>query len=82
MQQVPYFPNSKNSENLPHCKEFIRVDCIQISRIYHILKFLGKSFSSSKLSVLKRQLITSKISMAKAILDIFIETKDAKPCFR
>jgi hypothetical protein len=53
----PHFPNSKNSENLPHCKEFIKVDCSQISRFYYILTFLGKLFSSSKLSDLKQQLI-------------------------
>jgi hypothetical protein len=56
MQQDPYLINFNNSENFPHCKEFINVDCFQISRFYHMLTFLGKLFSSSKLSDLKQQL--------------------------
>ena len=48
------------------------------STLYHSLTFLGNFFNSGKLSVFNRNMYTSKISMAKAILDFFIETKDAK----
>ena len=50
----------------------------KVSTFDHILTFLGNSCNIDKLSVLKQQLIYLKISMVKAILNIFIEIKDAK----
>ena len=48
------------------------------STFYHFLTFLGNFCNSGKLSVLKQQHVYLQISMAKAILDIFIENRDAK----
>ena len=47
------------------------------------MTFLGNFCNSGKLSVFSNSnMYTSKISMAKAILDIFIETKDAKHYYK
>ena len=50
----------------------------KVSTFYHILTFLGNFCNSGKLSVLNSNMYTCKISMVKAILDVFIENKDAK----
>ena len=78
MQQGPYLINSKNSENLPHCREFIRACCVKISRIYDILTVLGNFCTNSKLSVLKQQLINLQTEHGKGYNWHFIELKDAK----
>ena len=50
----------------------------KVSTFYHILTFLGNFCNSDKLYVLPQQLIYLQNKHGKAILDIFIENKDAK----
>ena len=50
----------------------------KVSTFYHILTFLGNYCNIGKLSVFKQQHIYLQDKHAKAILDIFTETKDAK----
>jgi hypothetical protein len=65
MKKDPYLFNSKNSENLPHCIEFIIAYYVKISRFYHILTFLGNFSNDSKLSVLKQQLMNVQTKHGK-----------------
>ena len=50
----------------------------KVSTLYHCLTFPGNFCNSGKLSVFKQQHVYYQKSMVKAILDIFIENKDAK----
>ena len=50
----------------------------KVSILYHSLTFLGSFRNGSKLSVLNSNMYTCKISMVKAMLDIFIENRDSK----
>ena len=53
MQEESYFPNSKNSEKLPHCREFVVTDGVKISRFYHLLTFQKNLDNDRKLSIFK-----------------------------
>ena len=79
MQEDTYLFNSKNSENLPHCREFIIAYCVKISSFYQIMPFQGNFCNSDKLSVLKQQLIYLQIMHGEGYPRKFIETKDMKP---
>ena len=50
----------------------------KVSTLYRALTFLGNFCNSGKFLFSNTNIYTSKISMAKAILDIFVENKDAK----
>jgi hypothetical protein len=55
MQQDPYFPNSKNSEKLPHDRELMHAFCVINSDFYHVLTIQEYSGHNRKLSVFKQQ---------------------------
>ena len=55
MQEKSYFPNSKNSGTLPHCRQFVVTGCVEVSRFYHVLTIHQYSKHNSKLSVFKQQ---------------------------
>ena len=78
MQEYQYLFNSKHYENLPHCRKFVKAHFAIKFNIYDILTFLGIFATSINFLFSNSNMYTSKISMVKAILDIFIETKDAK----
>ena len=52
------------------------------STLYHSLNFLGNFATAVNFLFSNSNMYTSKISMVKAILDIFIETKYAKPYYK
>ena len=79
MQDSSYFPNSKHYEILPHCRKFIRAYYAKgFNKLSH--SDFSREFFATAVNFLfsNSNMYTSKISMAKAILDFFIETKDAK----
>ena len=53
MQEESDFPNSKNSEKLPHCKKIVVTHCVKISRFYRILTSEKNSNNDRKLSIFK-----------------------------
>ena len=55
MQEESYFPNSKNSEKLPHCRKFVVPYSVKLSRFYRVLNFLRNSDNIGKLCVFKQQ---------------------------
>ena len=54
----------------------------KVSIFYHILTFLGNFSTTVNFVFSNSNMYTCKISMVKAILDIFIETKDAKHYYK
>jgi hypothetical protein len=65
MQQDPYFPNSKNSEKLPHYRELMHSCCVKISEFYHALTIQEYSGHNRKLSVFKQQHINLQTEHGK-----------------
>ena len=65
MQQDPYFPNSKNSEKLPHDRELMHDFCVNISEFYHVLTIQEYSRHNRKLFVFKQQHINLQTEHGK-----------------
>ena len=78
MQEKPYFPNSKNSGKLPHCRKFVVTRCVNISRLYHIVTFQKNSDNDRKLSVFKTATLDMQNKHGKGYTWPFYWTKDAK----
>ena len=78
MQEYQYFPNSNIMKFYHTIENLSELNMQKVSTFYHILTFLGNFCNSGKLSVLKQQHVYLQNSMVKAILDIFIENRDAK----
>ena len=51
MQEESYFPNSKNSEKLSHCRKLVFTHDVKISRFYHVMTIHKYSDKDRKLSV-------------------------------
>ena len=78
MNKNSYFPNSKNSEKLPHDRELMLAYCIKISDFYHVLTIHINSGLNRKLSVFKQQHMNLQTEHGKGYNWHFIKLKDTK----
>ena len=79
MKEYQYLFNSKNYENLPHCRKFIRAYFAKSFNLLSHSDFSGEIFATAVnfcLETATCRLV--KISIVKAINATFIEIKAAK----